>query len=367
MISIEILGLRGYHETELLKANLIKALEHFEVETQIAEVTDVDALVNTHVDGIPALLVNGEVLVQNEIPEVRDLELMLENVLQKEKSTTMKKIITSTDFSATSMEGFQFALKLASLLDASVELVHIYSGTFSPDQPIIMQTAPTQHEAVVRHLKNFQKKGLESMESLNGNMPPITSKAILGFPEIELVKFSSEEDCYMIVMSTSGSHGISGKLFGTISTHVARKAHCPVMLIPRETVFKKFRHILYASNFEAVDEKNIRRLTSFAEKFKANIHFVHVSTDKNGSPAFKEVEERIMNIIFEEGNPGYSFEMTEVNSDSIVEGLNKYSEEKKIDLVVMVSPHRHFIESLFHRSTTTAFAFNTSLPVMVLH
>lgn len=367
MISIEILGLRGYHETELLKANLIKALEHFEVETQIAEVTDVDALVNTHVDGIPALVVNGEILVQNEIPEVKDLELMLKSVLDKDKSADMKKIITSTDFSATSMEGFRFAMKLASLMDASVELVHVYSGTFSPDQPIIMQTAPTQHEAVVRHLKNFEKKGIESMGTLNGKLPEVNSKAVLGFPEVELVKFSNEEDCYMIVMSTSGSHGISGKLFGTISTHVARKANCPVMLIPRETEFGAFRHILYASNFEAVDEKNIKRLTKFAENFNANIHFVHVSTGKSDSVGFKEVEERIMNLIFNDGAPAYSFEMTEVNSESIVEGLNKYAEEKNIDLVVMVSPHRHFLESLFHRSTTTAFAFNSSLPVLVLH
>ena len=198
-------------------------------------------------------------------------------------------------------------------------------------------------------------------------MPEVESKAVLGFPEVELVKYSSEEDCYMIVMSTSGSHGISGKLFGTISTHVARKASCPVLLVPRETEFKSFRHILYASNFEAIDEKNINRLTKFAEKFKANIHFVHVSTGKNDTVDFKEVKERIMNQIFSDGDPAYSFEMTEVSSDSIVDGLNKYSEEKNIDLVVMVSPHRHFLESLFHRSTTTAFAFNSSLPVLVLH
>ncbi|MCB0652365.1 MAG: universal stress protein [Saprospiraceae bacterium] len=367
MISIEILGLRGYHETELLKANLIKALEHFEMDVQIAEVTDVDALVNTHVDGIPALVVNGEVLVQNEIPEVKDLELMLKNLFNKEKSSPMKKIITSTDFSTTSMEGFQFAMEMASLLEASVDLVHVYSGTFSPDQPIIMQTAPTQHEAIVRHLKNFEKKGVDAFKATSGKIPQVTTKAVLGFPEVELVKFSNQEDAYMVVMSTSGSHGISGKLFGTISTYVARKASCPVMLIPRETVFKPFRHILYASNFEGVDEKNIQRLTQFAQLFKANIHFVHVQTNKEATPTFKEVEDRILSVIFKEGDPSYSFEMTEVNSESIVEGLNRYAEEKKIDLVVMVSPHRHFLESLFHKSTTTAFAFNSTLPVMVLH
>jgi nucleotide-binding universal stress UspA family protein len=367
MISIEILGLRGYHETELLKANLFKALEHFEEETQIVEICDVDALVNTHVDGIPALVVNGEVLVQNEIPEVKDLELILKNVFNNEKSSTMKKIISSTDFSTTSMEGFQYALEIASTLEASVELIHVYSGTFSPDQPIIMQTAPTQHEAVVRHLKNFEKKGVEIFKTGPDKLPKITTKAVLGFPEVELVKFSSEEGVYMIVMSTSGSHGISGKLFGTISTHVARKASCPVLLVPRETEFKPFRHILYASNFEGVEEKNIERLTKFAHLFKANIHFVHVRTTKEESATFKEVEERIMNLVFKDGSPSYSFEMTEVSSDSIVEGLNKYAQDKKIDLVVMVSPHRHFLESLFHKSTTTAFAFNSTLPVLVLH
>lgn len=367
MISIEILGIRGYHETELLKANLLKALEHLNAEAQITEVSDVDALVNTHVDGIPAIVVNGKILVQNEIPEINDLELLLKNVLSVEKTSNMKKIIASTDFSKTSMEGFQFALEIASILDASVELVHVYSGTFSPDQPIIMQTAPTQHEAVVKHLGNFKEKGEEIFKSHSEKVPEITTKAVLGFPEVELVKFSNEEDTYIIVMSTSGSHGISGKLFGTISTHVARKANCPVMLIPKETEFKPFKHILYASNFEGVDEYNIRRLTYFAEQFKANIHFVHVKTDKAGSSTFNEVKERIMQTIFSDGDPAFSFEMTEVSSDSIVDGLNEYSEQKKIDMVVMVSPHRHFLESLFHKSTTTAFAFNSTLPVLVLH
>jgi nucleotide-binding universal stress UspA family protein len=367
MISIEILGIRGYHETELLKNNLMRALERFDVEAQIAEVSDVDALVNTHVDGIPALVVNGKVLVQNEIPEVKDLELMLERIFRAEKSSTMKKIIASTDFSKTSMEGFQFALEIASILGASVELVHVYSGTFSPDQPIIMQTAPTQHEAILKHLNNFERKGKEALQPILEKMPEVTTKAVLGFPEVELVKFSNEEDTYMIVMSTSGSHGISGKLFGTISTHVARKANCPVLLIPRETEFKSFRHILYASNFEGVDEKNIKRLTRFAELFKANIHFVNVKTGKDSTMNFKEVEERIMQTIFKEGDPSFSFEMTEVSSESIVDGLTEYAGDKKIDLVVMVSPHRHFFESLFHKSTTTAFAFNSTLPVLVLH
>ena len=367
MVRIELLGIKEYHETEFLKTNLQKALRNLEIEADIIEISDIDDLVDTHIDGIPALVVNGSVLVQKRIPDIEELEELLEAFFKNKKSSNMKKIITSTDFSKSSMEGFQFALKIAKILDASVELIHVYSGAFSPDQPIVMQASPNQYEAVLRHVKNFETRGKEATQLSQEEMPEVNAKAVLGFPEVELVKYSNEEDTYMIVMSTSGSHGISGKLFGTISTHVGRKANCPVMLIPQGTEFKGFKHILYASNFEGVDEKNIRRLVAFAELFQANVHFVHVRTPKEAADNFKKVEASISELLFREGEPSFSFEMAEINSESITEGLNKYAENQNIDLVVMVSPHRHFLESLFHKSTTTAFAFNSSLPVLVLH
>ena len=367
MVSIELLGITEYHETELLKANLQKALRNLEMKADIIEVSDIDDLVDTHIDGIPALVVDGSVLVQKRIPDVEELEEMLKAFFRNKKSSNMKKIVTSTDFSKNSMEGFQFALKIANVLDASVELIHVYSGAFSPDQPIVMQASPNQYEAVLKHVKNFETRAKKAAELPIKEMPEVNAKAVLGFPEVELVKYSNKEDTYMIVMSTSGSHGISGKLFGTISTHVGRKANCPVMLIPQGTEFKGFKHILYASNFEGVDEKNIRRLIAFAESFQANVHFVHVRTPKEEAGNFKKVKASISELLLHEGEPSFAFEMAEISSESITEGLNEYAEDKNIDLVVMVSPHRHFIESLFHKSTTTAFAFNSSLPVLVLH
>lgn len=367
MIKIELLGINGYHETELLKVNLQKVLLQLKLEAEVSEVSDINHLVDTHIAGIPALLVNGEVLIQKSVPTVKELAHILQEFLAKKESSSMKKIITSTDFSKNSMSGFQFALNIGKILDASVELVHVYSGAFSPDQSIVLQANPNQYAAVMKHVVNFEKKGIETLQSQSIEIPAVQAKAILGFPEVELVKMSKEEDAYMIIMSTSGSHGISGKLFGTISTHVGRKANCPVMLIPHDTQFKGFKNILYASNFEGIDKKNIQRLVAFAKSFQANVHFVHVLTPRSNIAAFTEVQESISDFLSTENGSPLSFEMAAINSSSITEGLNKYAESKNIDLVVMVSPHRHFFESLFHKSTTQAFAYNSKLPVLVLH
>lgn len=365
MIRIELLGISGYHETELLKLNLQKVLLQLNLEATISEISDINYLMSVHIGGIPALVVNGDILVQKRVPSVSELASIFKLFLAKKESSNMKKIITSTDFSKNSMGGFQFALHIGKALETSVELVHVYSGAFSPNQSIPLHTNPSQHDTVKKHVENFKKKGLELLQTEEA--PDVHAEAVLGFPEVELVRMSSEEATYMIIMSTSGSHGFSGKLFGTISTHIGRKANCPVMLIPQETLFQGFKNILYASNFEGIDNKNIQRLISFAESFQANVHFVHVRTPRSDANTFTKVQESISDFLSTKSNSSLSFEMAAINSSSITEGLNDYAENKKIDLVVMVSPHRHFIESLFHKSTTQTFAYNSRLPVLILH
>ncbi|MBK7409895.1 MAG: universal stress protein [Saprospirales bacterium] len=138
------------------------------------------------------------------------------------------------------------------------------------------------------------------------------------------------------------------------------------MLIPEGTSFSGFRHILFASDYNAADPSLLDLLTNFAGSFHASIHFVHVEKPGEGS-AYTKIEQRILDHLFRNGTPPFSFEMTCLHADDITEGLEQYAAQNKIDLLVMVATKRSFWETLFHHSQTKEMILQSKLPMMVFH
>ena len=52
----------------------------------------------------------------------------------------------------------------------------------------------------------------------------------------EIVKFAEETDAKLIVMTTDGPDRFLDGLRGTTSERVLRKAHCPVAVVPVESI-----------------------------------------------------------------------------------------------------------------------------------
>ena len=86
MILVEILGITGYDKTDILKANLLKALQELGLELPVSEITDVDVLTKSSISAIPALRVNGEIVIQKDVPEVEDLKILLNALLKSENT-----------------------------------------------------------------------------------------------------------------------------------------------------------------------------------------------------------------------------------------------------------------------------------------
>ena len=65
--------------------------------------------------------------------------------------------------------------------------------------------------------------------------------------------------------------------------------------------------------------------------------------------------------------PKLEFKMAEVESTSVRDGLNQYAADNEVDLLVMVTKHRNFLDNLFHKSITRDVAIHTELPILILH
>lgn len=74
--TLKLLGV-GSSRTKALKENLLQALEQLHVKVILEEVEDVEQLMQYDISGIPALVMNEQVIIQKEVPTVEALKEIL--------------------------------------------------------------------------------------------------------------------------------------------------------------------------------------------------------------------------------------------------------------------------------------------------
>jgi len=280
----------------------------------------------------------------------------------------MKHILVPTDFSPTAKNAYHFALEVARYKEMPIRLIHCYLPEVDPAFPYTGINSKEFLDARKELIEKFKQHQAPPHEG--GVMTPvkieIKTEVVPGYPTEEIVRRSNDPEVDLVVMGTTGEHGLAGKLFGSVSTHISRKAHCPVMLVPNGAHFSGIKHILFASSYEAIKVESLQKLKNLAILFGASVHFVHVR-EPNDATDYQEVEERIFDFFFGEDDPVFAFNMDMVHAEDAVEGLNRYAKRREIDLAVMVSPRRSFWENILHRSKTKAMALNTQIPMLVFH
>lgn len=361
MTTVQLLGVEGSEQMKKLRANVEAALDAIGMHADVNIVSNVEELMRFKINGIPALVINGKVVLQKVVPDIEDLQILL-NLFKDKSSKTfnMKNLLVPTDFSTVSADALRFAVKLAAINDGTVTVAHISHPEFDPNLLF--------PEMNFQDLEAFQNDRMENFvnevfdDKLRSNL---MTKVEIGFAVEQIVQYSSSGEYDLIVMGARGDKGTLEKWFGSVSTSVTQLAKCPVLLVPQGKSYNEFEHLLFASNFESTAPEMLAYLSSMATLFGADVHFVHVE-DESNTQKYREVEKRLFEILFEGGQPAFSFTMTKVEGESVNEALNEYAEKHNIDLMIMVHPHRSFWENVFHTSVTKSMAFNAALPLMVI-
>lgn len=262
----------------------------------------------------------------------------------------MKKILVPTDFSKNAECAYNYALALAEQLNATITVVHVYHPSVNHMNEYMI-VADNELEKVSRERLN---KFVKNINSDNKNEVAIADqveqKLELGFAAEKLVKMSKTGEYDMIVMGATGSTGVLEMVFGKVSLHVAKSSACPVLLIPSGVRFEPIQEIMYAIEYEMVNEQALSRLEDFSNKLKANVHLVHVYEDIEKKP--DGLRSSLVEKTFQQKVPNMKFTMDAVSSDSVAHGLTEYATEKEMDWMVLVKPQRRLWQRLLHTSKT---------------
>lgn len=278
----------------------------------------------------------------------------------------VKKILFPTDFSPTAQNAFKHCLILADYYQAKIEVLHVVFPEYAAmDVPVVsMATTREKVDAAIPVMHSFLELGLSQTQALYTfqAIPKVEEKVEIGIAVGTIVKMANEHNADLIMMGTKGSHNTLEKAFGSVSTGVIEQAKCPVMLIPEFAQWKPTHIVAYASDLSESDPYHFWKAAEMLTPFHPLLHVINIHKgDAHDQIAIDELKK-----IFSNNTPAVQISFHQEKHDSITDGLEVFIDNYGVDLLVMYSPHRSWVERWFHHSQTRDVAFTTRIPLLVI-
>jgi nucleotide-binding universal stress UspA family protein len=144
------------------------------------------------------------------------------------KLEPMKRILVAVDLAEPSDVVIEESVRLAQLLDASIDLVHVR-------EPFVYALAasygpsPDQERA----LMGWIDRSLEAAaDRVNSAPVACITTSLAGSPATEIVAHAQKTGADLIVVGTHGRGGFAHAMLGSVAERVVQKARRPVLVVP---------------------------------------------------------------------------------------------------------------------------------------
>lgn len=368
----------GAHDTasKTLRERVCMALDTVAMEGSIVEISDPVTIEANEVNALPALMIEGQLTVQGNIPEVPEIARLMKNKdLLNSKLFHLHRISVAVDMSEVSSNALAYAWKIAKETDCTLEIVYamdsIFEGTVPSASGFLSGYSKTMHAELDGFIKETLGDQYKTANRSNGEPgelndvathPALHSKVIYGAPDVALNEYSKKTD--LLILGSTGRGGLGKRLFGSVSVEVSRNAHCPVLFVSKDAEFRGFEQMLYACDFDSLNELAVQEAVSFAKRFDAQMHFVHVGP---GGEKNLETQREHFEEAFLESGYNKPFIFSKMVSDDIVGAIYEYAFYHRIDLMVFVTHHRAFWDNILHKSVTNEVLSDSKIPILVIH
>jgi nucleotide-binding universal stress UspA family protein len=269
----------------------------------------------------------------------------------------MKTFLVPTDFSPAGLNAAEYAAQLAGQFQARLILFHAY----------MMPTPVSEVPYVMATVEELHKENEEELGKLAGFIQQrykVESERIvrIGVPSDEIRALVRDHNVDLVIMGIKGAGGLD-KIIGSTTINSIRKIKTPVLVVPHDASFRVIKDIVYATDFDyTANAELFDPLMKFAKKFRAKVHILNVEKQKEKVPVEAVAGKRGIETLFEDAD----HEFVTVTADSITNGINDYLQNKPGQLLVMVAHKHGFFERIFSRSQTTAMAYETHIPLLIL-
>ncbi|HWY11308.1 MAG TPA: universal stress protein [Bacteroidia bacterium] len=275
----------------------------------------------------------------------------------------MKVILVPTDFSKTATNAINYAVEIAKLIRAKLILFHAFHvPVVATEVPIALPSLNELEKDCMEGLKKIQT----SIQLNQGVALSIECVCKCGFAVDEINLYTKENKVDLIVMGMQGGGFITEKIIGSITTALLRESKCAVLAIDQKVRFRTPKKIVLACDYMETDNQTVLApLKEMVNLFKSHVYVLNVIHELECVPSIPKAVSEFINLEDSLGDVDHSLHY--LREESIVDGINDFVSERKMDMVVMIPRKHSFLKRVFQEPNTKRMAFHTNVPLLALH
>lgn len=276
----------------------------------------------------------------------------------------MKRILLPTDFSDNAYNAVRYALKLFKEQECTFYLLHTYTPAIYQADYILHSPGQIGLGDIYQESSITQLDALKTKIEREFNNPKHTFLIHSAFNLLvdELLETVTNENADMIIMGTQGATGAKEIIIGSHTVHVIKKTTCPIIAVPSNFDYETPKEILFPTDYEIdYSEAQLHQLLDIAKNHISRIAVMHVSTGYELTEVQQRNKAKLDKML---SKIAHLFH--ELPDQTVIDGINSFQMEKRMNLLVMIQNKHTFLERLFIEPVIKKLGFHVNIPFMVI-
>ncbi|MBE7171356.1 MAG: universal stress protein [Williamsia sp.] len=274
----------------------------------------------------------------------------------------MTTFIVPIDFTEESIKGAETGARIAAQVrDARLILYNVYASiTASTDGSPLADDTGARRKVTEIAFQNVRSQLLAQQPSVNIEYWEEEGDSLVD----NLEKFAGTQQADFIIMNVSEASAVQHFIFGSNAVEVAKRAICPVIILPPNAGFKGVKKVLFASDLKDVAGStpidSIRKVLSL---FDSTVHVLHVAAGvEREADELQQQKSALHEMLITYRPEFYLLDQTD-----FLQAVEQIVQEQDIDLILTVPRTHGFFSNLFSANHTKKLAYQGTVPVIAIH
>jgi nucleotide-binding universal stress UspA family protein len=168
----------------------------------------------------------------------------------------------------------------------------------------------------------------------------------------------------MAVISMHSAGYLTTLLSGNHESAIIDKANFPILVIPYQVRYSDYQTIAFATSMNYTDINLLQCLSGLAKHTDAEILIAHVAEEVSDAPQQEKDMKKFFNQIPAKITyPKINYRV--IKSSNVASSIRSLTENREVDLLVLVHRRRNFFQKIFGGSITQSIANRPVKPLLI--
>lgn len=260
----------------------------------------------------------------------------------------MKNILVPVSSTENGINNLKYAIHFATMSGAKVYLINLYKE-FSK-----IGKLTKVNQLLIEENEEQLKKVLNQVDTKSVD---VIARPIKGNPFDGIARVSKQLNIDLIIISPQSIDIEDEHYLGKTTSKIIKQTEIPLLIIPRDYLFRKFKTILLAFKDGHFDKDKIfTPLKNISQLFSADLNLLQVIT-----PGYSETDKEIDTELL-----AMKSKLTQTHNATIFQGILEHFQSHNPDLLCVIRRKRGFFQKFKEKNVIYKREFHTSKPLLVL-